>query len=155
MAYRAGTDQQRVEHRRDVKNGSSLLHYSERIAVRAMRGAEAGLLELGGAALSLEDKRSDPRQTITDLAILRHVAMTIGVDWNSLLRRIEAISSPEMAQFLRGFGSRDPSSLGLELFMRRETNDANGPTIELQSPVARRRLTPRIPPGCGQIDVHS
>ena len=152
-AYLAGTDQQRAQYRREVKNGASLMHYSKRMAVRAMRNADADVLDLAGAALSLEDKRGDPRETITDLAILRHVAIKISVDWNPLLHKIEAMSSPEMGQFVRGFAARDASSLRLELFLHCETHDANGPTIELQAPVARSHPRSGIPPGCGQIDI--
>jgi hypothetical protein len=154
-AYVAADERQRAMYRQQVKNGFSLLHYSKRMAVRALRYAEAELIELVGAAISLEDMRNDPRQSVRELAILHHVVRKRASDWNSVLDRIEAISSPKMQELIAGIRTRDPSSLELELFVHRETVDANGPTIELQPVVPRRRITPRVHPGCGQINIHS
>ncbi|HKD37929.1 MAG TPA: hypothetical protein VKB78_14050 [Pirellulales bacterium] len=127
------------------------------MAVRALRSRNTTLMEGAGAAISLEDMRSDPRNTVTELAILRHVAIKLGVEWSAILRTIARDSSAKMREFIERFARRDPETLRLELFLLRETIDANGLTIEKIPmpglPLAAKKRR-NLPPIGGQIDVH-
>jgi hypothetical protein len=133
-AYLVGTAEERDRYRSEVRNGWSLLHFCDRMATRALRTGDNKPIEVAAAALSVENKQSDARETIGDLAVLRYVTAKIGVDWNRMIQRLEAISSPDMIILLQEFAKRAPESLKLELFFRAEAIDANGPLIEYQSP---------------------
>ncbi len=105
-AYLAGSKQQRTLLRAQIQNGMSLLHYCSRMAIRAMRTTDDALLDLAGAALSIEDVRTDWRESISELAILYHVATKIGANWKSYVRKLTGLSAP-----LRPSSSSAPSKI--------------------------------------------
>lgn len=155
-SYLAASDEERAHFRQRVKNGCSLLHFCDKATTRALRTGDAASLDLAAAAIALDDRRCDPRDTIADLAVIHHVASRVGVDWGSFIRRLESISSTEMAQFLHGFAKRDEKTLSLDLFLRRETVDSNGPLIEYVRPSFRQKKSNSTEElsriyGCGRL----
>jgi hypothetical protein len=107
----------------------SLLLYSQRMAVSSMRQNSHEAVRLGLIALSMEDQRFDPRETVTNMAMLRHAANTIGCDYLALSRTVAAISSSITSQLLLDFALLPQADVELYQYGLRETRDANGVTI--------------------------
>lgn len=129
--YSTASEEQRVELRRIATNGWSLLHYSHRMAIRAMRTDNIDCIRLGFISLLLENGRSDPRDTICRLAMLCHAASRIKSDFAFLADEAMEISSPGIAECIREFVARDCDSQSLKMFALGETHDANGPRIDV------------------------
>jgi hypothetical protein len=100
------------------------------MAVRAMRMKDVGYVRLALSALSLEDARKDYRETVADLAMLRHVTIGLNANWPIVCDEAADISSQDTAKLLRGFAARPPESVPLKAFLLTDAIDSNGPTIQ-------------------------
>jgi hypothetical protein len=132
--YVSASEQERVAYRQRVANGWSLFHFAHRMVIRAMRTIDIGPLRLAAIAVSLEDGRNDPRDTVTCLAMLLHAASYVNADWDSLVEQTANISSPRPAELMREFASKNPWAEDLNAFLLCEGRDSNGPTIERIAP---------------------
>lgn len=131
MEYSTASEEQRVVLRRVATNGWSFLHYAHRMAIRAMRTNNPEWIHLGLISLLLENGRSDPRETITCLAMFCHAASYIKSDFALLAGEATEMATPGMASYINEFVGRDPNLQSLSMFGLRETQDANGPRINV------------------------
>jgi hypothetical protein len=135
--YLAATEEHRVKLRQVATNGWSLLHYADRMAIRAMRTKDPGWIRLGLTSLVLESARSDPRETIMCLATLYHAALYIGADFGHLSDEAARTATPGIAHYIQQFVGREASQKSLSAFGLRITQDSDGPRIDFNPP--RRR----------------
>ena len=137
--YLVASEEQRMNLRQVATNGWSLLHYAHRMAIRAMRTRDSGRIRLGLVSLVLESARSDPRETVTCLAMLLHAALYIGADFGHLADEAATIATPGMAYYIRQFLGREPSGQSLSAFGLCVTQDSNGPRIDFDPPRRRKK----------------
>lgn len=107
-AYVAADDVQREAIRAEVlpEGRLLLLGFSDRMAILALRQADAELLDFALVAHSLEDFAHDERENIFRLALVVHAAKKLGVDPTELLHRAARWSSSRAAAALLAFDSR-------------------------------------------------
>ena len=129
--YMIATEEQRAELRRMATNYGSLLHFAHRMAIRAMRTDNIDYIRLGLISIVLENACNDPRETISNLAMLNHAASYIKCSFAALAEDAVKVSSPGMAEYIREFVARDCESQSLEAMGLREVHDLNGPRIEV------------------------
>lgn len=137
--YCAATEQHRTRLRQVATNGWSLLHYAHRMAIRAMRTDDPGCIWRGLISLLLESARSDPRETITCLAMLCHAASYVRADFAHLAGEAAGMATPAMAYYIQEFVRREPHLKSLGAMGLRETQDANGSRIDVDLPNRRRK----------------
>jgi hypothetical protein len=138
--YLAATEEHRVKLRQVATNGWSLLHYAHRMAIRAMRTKDSGWIRLGLISLVLESARSDPRETITCLAMFHHAALYIGADFGRLADEAATMATPGMAYYIRQFLGREASQQSLSAFGLSVTQDSNGARIDFDPPPRRKNV---------------
>lgn len=106
----AKSDQQtqaNMRHSISLDEFYTLLTFSERSAVFAMREKNVNQLRNGLTAIAMiEAERTDFRDILMALSLLYHSANKIGADANGLFRETANLSEPNVAKLLTGFAAR-------------------------------------------------
>ena len=133
QTYAASESGARESLRKLVSNGFSLLHFAWRMANRALRTRSWDAVWLALMALSLEDQRSDYRETIAALAMLRYAAKAAGFAWKEMFAQAAKLSSPRTADYIERFRQHEPEEDPLESYLVRVVVGAHGPEFHLPS----------------------
>lgn len=92
----------------------TLLAFSKRQAVFAIREQSADPIEIGlGALAMIEAKRTDYRDILGTLSFLYHAAARLGLDPRVAFGAAALISEPETGLLIEGFAARKPEDLDL------------------------------------------
>lgn len=132
-AYANATARQRTSLRRKVTPAlaAALQHFAWRMAVRALRTRSEEAIKLGLAALSIEDSRTDMRETLRWLSLLHHAAAKIPCDVERCFQLAAVLSSAETGDLLREFPARSPQDRAISSFAFTEGANDQGPTLVL------------------------
>lgn len=109
--------------------GTSLLLFSHRFAIMALRKNDNECLRKSLLALSIEDVTNDPRETISYLIICNYVCDKHGGDFRVECQQLEVFSSSKFRQFLRDFWARPSGFNSLAATGMKEMRTPNGPLI--------------------------
>lgn len=93
----------------------TLMTYSKRSAVFALRSRNEGTLVSGTRALAMvEAERTDPRDILWTIALLHHSAGRVGLDAGQLFHDVAALAESRVGELLDGFLSRSPGEQDLK-----------------------------------------
>ncbi len=115
-AFRAADPSSRSAMRRsiDMDGLYTLLAFSKREAVFALRGPSLDRLALGLDAIALiEASRTDQRDILVALSLLHHVAVRLEVQPSAVFAEAASHSEPETAHLIDGFAARRPEDVDL------------------------------------------
>jgi len=105
-----GDRRRRAQRATSMDELYTLVHFSKRSAVFAMREKSAARCEDGLTALSMiDEQRIDPRDAAWAVGVLDHAIRVAGADRASLLKAAAALASPGMAKLLDA--TRAPGAL--------------------------------------------
>ena len=92
----------------------TLLAFSKRQAVFAIREPSADAIEVGLAAIAMiESDRTDYRDVLVALSFLHHAAARLNLDPRVLFATAAALSEPDTGTLIDGFAARKPEDLDL------------------------------------------
>jgi hypothetical protein len=113
---------------------SEVLHrFAWRMAVRALRVKTREPLMLGLTSVSIEDTKSDMRETLMYLSLLCHAGVRTNADVESCFRDAAAISTEPTGELILAFLDRPVELRSIDVFGFREGSSEDGPTL-LQTP---------------------
>lgn len=114
--YEDATDKEQVMFRSriDDRIAGLLMDFSFDMAVECVREKSIDKLSKGLLAQVIEDSRSDFRDNLIRLFLLRNSAKILHVDFLSLVRRTQKISSIKFAELLNDFVNRKDLDSDLE-----------------------------------------
>lgn len=130
-AYANATARQRMVLRRKVSPAlaAALQHFAWRMAVRALRTKSEEAIKLGLAAVSIEDSRTDMRETLQWLSLLYHAGARIPCDVERCFQLAAALSGELTGDLIRSFPSRSPEHRDISNFAFTEGVCEQGPTL--------------------------
>lgn len=109
-----------------IKHSFTLLQFSERMAVLAVREDSRKLLLEALLALVIEDFKYDWRDSLMRFTLINHSAEKIGTQPARLFAEAAAYAHPEVAEALLKFPARSPASKSLEAMKYRESFGPDG-----------------------------
>jgi hypothetical protein len=104
----------------------TLLIFTMRMALLAVRERSAQRVTQGLLALVIENARYDSREDLIMLSLLNHSAEKIGADPVVLFEQAALVATPQMAEHLKAFLQRAPGLKRIESMEFREVEAPDG-----------------------------
>ncbi|MGH8076284.1 MAG: hypothetical protein ACREPE_03020 [Lysobacter sp.] len=95
--------------------GPFVLGFSDRMSILAIRQRDARMVSWAMMAHVLEDFRTDPRENMLRLALVHHVAETLGEDPYVVFGRAAALASEGASRDILAFLTRPPEMRSIDV----------------------------------------